>query len=249
LPAAVQYDNLRVVMVEPRNPLNMGAAARAMSNFGFLHLRVVNPFNIAFRDARSAVGATAVLKKAKEFGSVAEAVADCELVIGTTAVRDRALHQPLRGLEAGAKLIRKHLATGKVALMFGTEKYGLSNLDLSHCHWLMRIPTRDEHISMNLGHAVAVCLYELSRGTRSVVKPGKNEMAKAKEVERITRLMFDVLLESGYIKPRAASAEEKLRRLVRRLKLNMRDAAVLSGMLRQIDWKLRSGEPRGATKN
>ncbi len=67
-------------------------------------------------------------------------------------------------------------------------------------------------------------------------------MAKAKEVERITRLMFDVLLESGYIKPRAASAEEKLRRLVRRLKLNMRDAAVLSGMLRQIDWKLRHGE-------
>ncbi len=143
----------------------MGAAARAMSNFGFLNLRVVNPFNIAFRDARSAVGATAVLKKAKEFGSVAEAVEDCELVIGTTAVRDRALHQPLRGLEAGAKLIRKHLSAGKVALMFGTEKYGLSNLDLSHCHWLMRIPTRDEHISMNLGHAVAVCLYELSRGT------------------------------------------------------------------------------------
>ena len=237
----VKSDNLRVVMVEPRNPLNMGAAARAMSNFGFLHLRVVNPFNIAFRDARSAVGATAVLKKAKEFGSVAEAVEDCELVIGTTAVRDRALHQPLRGLEAGAKLIRKHLTVGKVALMFGTEKYGLSNLDLSHCHWLMRIPTRDEHISMNLGHAVAVCLYELSRGTRAVAKPEKNEMAKAKEVERITRLMFDVLLESGYIKPRAASAEEKLRRLVRRLNLNMRDAAVLSGMLRQIDWKLRNG--------
>ena len=231
-------------MVEPRNPLNMGAAARAMSNFGFLHLRVVNPFNIAFRDARSAVGATAVLKKAKEFASVAEAVADCELVIGTTAVRDRALHQPLRGLEAGAKLIRKHLATGKVALMFGTEKYGLSNLDLGHCHWLMRIPTRDEHISMNLGHAVAVCLYELSRGTRTLPKPEKNDMAKAKEVERITRLMFDVLLESGYIKPRAASAEEKLRRLVRRLNINLRDAAVLSGMLRQIDWRLRNGEPR-----
>ncbi len=231
-------------MVEPRNPLNMGAAARAMSNFGFLRLRVVNPFNIAFRDARSAVGATEVLKKAEEFGSVAEAVEDCELVIGTTAVRDRALHHPLRGLEAGAKLIRKHLAAGRVALMFGTEKYGLSRLDMSHCHWLMRIPTRDEHISMNLGHAVAVCLYELSRGTRTMPKPEKSEMAKAKEIERITRFMFDVLVESGYIKPRAASAEEKLRRLVRRLNINMRDAAVLSGMLRQIDWKLRNGKPR-----
>ena len=78
--------------------------------------------------------------------------------------------------------------------------------------------------------------------------PEKNEMAKAKEVERITKLMFDVLLESGYIKPRAASAEEKLRRLVRRLNLNMRDAAVLSGMLRQIDWKLRNGDPRSEKK-
>lgn len=229
-------------MVAPRNPLNMGAAARAMSNFGFLHLRVVNPFDIAFRDARSAVGATAVLQKAKEYESVGDAVADCELVIGTTAVRHRDLHQPLRGLEAGVKLIRKQLVTGKVALLFGTEKYGLSNLDLSHCHWLMRIETRDEHISMNLGHAVAVCLYELSRGTRSVAKPGKDEPAKAKEVERVTRLMFDVLKASGYIKPRAASAEEKLRRLVRRLNLNARDAAVLSGMLRQIVWKIRSGE-------
>src|SRR5271166_5080372 len=210
-------DNLRVVLVATRNPLNLGAAARAMSNFGFAHLRVVNAYEVAFREARSAVGASEILANAKEYASVADAVADCTLVVGTTAVRHRELHHPLRRLEYGARLIRKRLVAGRVALLFGSEKVGLSNQDLSHCHWLMRIPTRDEHISMNLGHAVAVCLYELSRGTRSLPKPEKNEMAKAKEVERITRLMFDVLLESGYIKPRAASAEEKLRRLVRRL--------------------------------
>ena len=235
-------------MVSPRNPLNMGAAARAMSNFGFLHLRVVNPFDIAFRDARSAVGASAVLAKAKEYASVGEAMADCELVVGTTAVRHRELHHPLRRLEVGARLIRKELATSRVALLFGSEKFGLSNEDLSHCHWLIRIPTRDEHISMNLGHAVAVCLYELIRDARNPSKPEKVAPAKAREVERVTELWLEALRDSGYVKPRAASAEEKLRRLVRRLNLNARDAAVLLGMFRQIAWKLRSRETRRSTK-
>jgi len=228
-------------MVSPRNPLNMGAAARAMSNFGFLHLRVVNPYNIAFRDARSAVGAGELLAKAKEFESVGEAIADCELVVGTTAVRHRDLQHRLWRLEPGARLIRKQLTTGRVALLFGSEKYGLSNEDMSHCHWLMRIPTRDEHISMNLGHAVAVCLYELVRDGRSVAAPKIDAPAQAKEVERVTELFLDALRASGYVKPRAASAEEKLRRLVKRLNLNARDAAVLLGMFRQIAWKLRSG--------
>src|SRR5882757_1925353 len=109
-------------MVSPRNPLNMGAAARAMSNFGFLHLRVVNPYNIAFRDARSAVGAAELLAKAKEFTSVGEAIADCELVVGTTAVRHRDLQHRLWRLEPGALLIRKQLVRGRVALLFGSEK-------------------------------------------------------------------------------------------------------------------------------
>ena len=78
---------LRVVLVAPRNPLNIGAAARAMSNFGFLHLRVVNPYDVAFREARSAVGASEVLANAEEYKSLAEAIADCTLVVGTTAVR------------------------------------------------------------------------------------------------------------------------------------------------------------------
>jgi tRNA/rRNA methyltransferase len=238
LPAAVQFDNLRVVMVGPRNPLNIGAAARAMSNFGFLRLRVVNPFSIAFRDARSAVGAAAVLTDAEEYGSVAEAVADCELVVGTTAVRHRDVQHPLYRLERGARLIKKQLLTGRVALMFGTEKFGLSTLDLSHCHWLMRIPTRDQHISMNLGHAVAVCLYEMIRDAKAAQTPVKRKGAPAREIERFTRDLFEVLRTSGYIKPKAASAEEKLRRLVRRLNLDARDTAVLLGMMRQIAWKM-----------
>jgi tRNA/rRNA methyltransferase len=174
-------DHLRVVLVGTSNPLNIGAAARAMSNFGFLRLRVVNPYDVAFREARSAVGAAPLLANAEEFHTVAEAVADCTLVVGTTAVRHRELQHPLHRLERGAKLIRRELNRGRIALLFGTEKTGLSNDDLSHCHWLMHIPTRPQHISMNLGQAVAVCLYELVRDpkTANVTSAKGSRAAKA----------------------------------------------------------------------
>src|SRR5271168_2511903 len=118
-----------------------------MSNFGCAHLRVVNPYEPAFREARSAVGASAVLADAEQCKSVAEAVADCTLVVGTTAVRHRDLQHTVRRLEDGGKLIRRRLGSGGIALMFGSEKFGLSNEDLSHCHWLMRVPTHEKNIS------------------------------------------------------------------------------------------------------
>jgi TrmH family RNA methyltransferase len=239
--APAEFDHLRVVLVASRNPLNIGAAARAMSNFGFLRLRVVVPYEAAFREARSAVGASAVLSSAEEYKSVDEAVADCALVVGTTAVRHRELHHPLRRLEHGARLIRKQLATNPVALLFGSERFGLSNQDLSHCHWLLRIPTREENISMNLGQAVAVCLYELVRDAKAPQQSEKLGPATAGEVERLTVMLLDALRASGYVKPRrAASTEENVRRLVRRLNLPTRDIDAWLGILRQITWKLRS---------
>jgi len=261
-------DRLRVVLVGTRNPLNIGAAARAMSNFGFLHLRVVNPYAVAFREARSAVGAAPVLAAAQEYKSVADAVADCTLVVGTTAVRHRELHHPLRRLEYGARVVRKELARGPVALLFGTEKTGLSNDDLSHCHWLMRIPTREQHISMNLGQAVAVCLYELVRDTKKATitggKAGKRatageasepaaaddrpkKRATSGEVERISAVLLEALHLSGYVNPiAAASTEERVRRMVRRLNLSPRDAELWLGMLRQMLWKIRTADKSGS---
>jgi tRNA/rRNA methyltransferase len=231
------------VLVATRNPLNIGAAARAMSNFGFFHLRVVNPHEAAFREARSAVGAAVVLESAEEYRSVAEAVADCTLVVGTTSGDRRELQHPLRTLEEGAQLIRDGLPSGNVALMFGSEKRGLSNEDLSHCHWLLRIPTREEHISMNLGQAVAVCLYELVRGAGSGQQPREAIAATSDDLERITALLLEALRISGYLHPGAAAlAEEKVRRLVRRLSLLGDDAEVWLGMLRQMIWKMRSGQ-------
>src|SRR5438876_214264 len=109
-----ELDRLRIVLVSPRNPLNIGAAARAMSNFGFLHLRVVNPYELAFREARSAVGAAPLLARAEEFKTLAEAVADCTLVVGTTAVGLRQLQHSVR------RLVRRlHLSATDAELTLG----------------------------------------------------------------------------------------------------------------------------------
>ena len=237
-------DHLRVVLVAARNPLNIGAAARAMANFGFSRLRVVNPYDIAFREARSAVGAAPLLAGAEEFSSVADAAADATLVVGTTSVGHRELHHPLRRLDYGARLMLRRLPRSPVALLFGSEKFGLSNEDLSHCHWLMRIPTVDRTLSMNLGQAVALCLYELVRDPKAAAAehPDRVKPASAAGNEQITALWCEALRASGYVNPlTAGSAEEKLRRMIRRWNISARDAPVILGMLRQILWKLGRG--------
>jgi TrmH family RNA methyltransferase len=234
-----EMENLRVVLVATRNPLNMGAVARAMSNFGALHLRVVNPYEKAFREARSAVGAMAVLREAEECPSVEEAVTDCALVVGTTAIGNREVQHPLRSLDKAGPVLRKHLAKERVALLFGSEKKGLSNEDLSYCHWLLHVPTRGEHQSMNLGQAAAVCLYELARGKRSFAEGEKRAGARMETVERITAAMLDCLLRSGYVAARSEKlAEEKLRRMLRRFEWSAEDAEVFLGMMRKMQWKL-----------
>src|SRR3984957_13558066 len=233
MPAPPELDGLCIVLVATRNPLNIGAAARAMSNFGFRRLRVVRPFEPAFLEAKSAVGASELLERAEHFDCVADAVGDCSLVVGTTAVRHRNVQHTLRRLEDGATLIRKRMVTvradgkkgkfknpalvhrgrgthantgaGGVALLFGSEKVGLSNEDLSHCHWLMRIPTCDANISMNLGQAVAVCLYELVRDAKASGKSEKVELAAAGEIERITEMLLEVSRESGFLTRRVVA--------------------------------------------
>jgi TrmH family RNA methyltransferase len=235
--------NLRIVMVRSRNPLNIGAAARAMSNFAALHLRVVTPYEKAFREAVSAVGAAPLLAQAEEYDSLADATRDCSLVIGTTAIGHRELQHELYSLEDAANKIRKRLPSGRVAILFGSEKTGLSNHDLSHCHFLVRIPTREEHRSMNLAQAVAIVVYEISRGM--VTTKAKNKLsstaADMESVNRIAEALLEALRVSGYIHRRsAATAEEKLRRMLRRLELSSADAEVLLGMLRKILWKLKS---------
>jgi tRNA/rRNA methyltransferase len=254
---AEYLDRVVVVLVRARNPSNIGAAARAMHDFGFRHLRVANEYPVPFEAAKSAVDAAAVLEGATNFGSLAEAVADCTLVIGTTAVGERVLQHPLRTLPEAAEEVQRHIAeqvgSGRVALLFGSEKTGLSNEELSYCHWLLTIPMQVHenlrHPSMNLGQAVAVCLYELVRSRETDLQGGVPRAATAEELERLETLFGEMLERAGYRRHHPAkSDEEAVRRLVRRMNPPAEDVAVWMGILRQILWRLNTEEQAGRGK-
>jgi len=247
-------EHLRVVLVRPHNPLNIGAVARAMGNFGFRRLRLVSVWEPAFLNARSAMGAANLLHAAERFDSLSDAIADCPLVVGTTAAGGRELHHELHPLPGGAGLLRSALTSAPAALLFGSEKTGLSNQELSHCHRLLRIPTIAGAASMNLGQAAAVCLYTLATSlespagqdvsptppTPSETAPTEANAASSAEIERLTQVLFDSLSLSGYVQPQAAPVtQEKLRRMLRRMRLAGEDAEQWLGMMRSILWKLR----------
>jgi TrmH family RNA methyltransferase len=225
-----------VVLVSPRNPLNIGAAARAMSNFGFFDLRLFEAYRPSLEEARSAVGASSVIAQAREFPSLPEAIADATLVVGTHSLGPRVLQHRMLRLEQAAPEIRAH--SGPVALLFGSEKHGLGNDHLSYCDFLVHIPTRAEHDSMNLGQAVAVTLYELIRNDAPIARQ-EHPRATQEKLQLFEEKLLTVLEESGYA--RTPSTEEKVRRLIRRMDLEPHDVTVWQGMLRQILWKVRGG--------
>lgn len=250
-------DRLCVVLIRARNPSNIGAVARAMRDFGFRHLRIVNEYPVPFEAAKSAVGASAVIAEAASYSTVAEAVADCTLVVGTTAVGERQLHHPLLPLSAAAPRILAELARApeasapapRVALLFGSEKTGLSNEELSHCNLLLTIPMHnpagERHVSMNLGQAAAVCLYEL---VRELAAPATGieerttdnaTSATAAQLERLTALLAEILDATEYGRRHAHNADPAhIRRLVRRIGADAIDAPVWMGIFKQILWKL-----------
>lgn len=264
---AEELDRVCVVLVRARNPNNIGAAARAMHDFGLRHLRVVNDFPVPLASARSAVDASEVLANAVVFPTLAEAVADCTLVVGTTAVGERNLQHDLLPLPEAAPRLRAELrpannATpsdearsprpGRVALLFGSEKTGLANIEMSHCNWLLTVPMQPyeavRHPSMNLGQAVAVCLYELVRNgpeqelERRPTEPLPSAPASAAALERLTALLSEVLEKTGYTRRHPANSDPaQLRRLVRRMAAQNGDAPIWMGVLRQVLWKL--GDP------
>jgi tRNA/rRNA methyltransferase len=252
-----ELDRIHIVLVRTRNPNNIGAAARAMHDFGLRHLRVVNDYPVPFEDARSAVDASQVVANAVGFATLAEAIADCTLVVGTTAVGERDLQHPLYTLPEAAPRILAELRRstdppGRIALLFGSEKTGLSNEELSHCNWLLTIPMQqvegEHHLSLNLGQAVAICLYELVRepAAESPDVPAESTIpaepanATAEDLERLSTLLTETLERSGYTRRHPAnSGPVQLRRLVRRMSLDTGDAIVWMGIFRQLLFKLR----------
>ena len=235
----------RIVLVRPRNPLNIGAAARAMANFGFRELVVVEAYGPSWQEARSAVGAEDVLRAARAAENFIEAIGNATLVIGTTAGTRRTLDRELIPLPELPEWLQKNRSKrGRGALLFGSEKHGLSNEQLSYCHAIVRIPTAPDTPSMNLGQAVAVCCYELARACAVAQRPPSSRVflsdpANIHSLEHVFNRAARVLDEVGYLKPKSRAATLlKLRRLLLDLGLTNNDVRILGGVLAQIEWKL-----------
>jgi tRNA/rRNA methyltransferase len=260
LPAEDQRDRLEIVLVSPRNPLNIGAVARAMANFGFSRLAVVAPYAPHWREARSAVGAPQLLQAAAQSSTLAEAVADCTLVVGTGTLTYRKPEQRVIALPLLAPiLIEETTRAGRVALVFGPEKHGLTREDLSLCHLFVEIPTDPRQPSMNLGQAVAVCLYELSSRAFPQADPSIEAVsetasessedhipdAPSGDLELLARVIEEAMTAADYSPPSMQAANRHdLRLLLRRLAPNRRDTRRILGLFRRIVWRMKQ-VPKG----
>ncbi len=261
---------LVVVLVGARNPQNIGAAARAMQDFGFGDLRVVNefapPFTAARLEATSAVAAQEVMDAAQLFGTLSEAVSDCTYIVGTTAVGERNFHRSILTLQEGAPFILEHLNCGdhvyeasdhkvhenrtRVALLFGSEKTGLTNEQLSFCATLLTISLQaplTRHLSMNLGQAVAVCLYELTRqgfaGSKALPQVARTVPDYAMR-ERLFTLLQQAMELAGYSRRFPAnSRSEILKPLSMQLGTSREEVQTWMGFLRQVIQQLQAPSP------
>lgn len=251
-----QRDRIQVVLVSPRNPLNIGAVARAMANFGFANLTVVSPYQPHWREAKSAVGSAELLLRAKEAPTLAEAVQECALVLGTGTLTHRKPEQPVVPLHQLASHLAPSFEKGsRIGLVLGPEKHGLTREDLSRCHLLVEIPTDTRQPSMNLGQAAAVLLYELAireplksaKGTdepdasAGAESPNSDSPITSGDLDILAGLIDEVMIEARYSPKTMQSANQHdLRIMLRRLHFTKSDTRRTLGLFRRILWRLQS---------
>ena len=220
---------VRFVLVRPRNPLNIGACARALANFGFSDLLAVDPFEAVWKETKSAVGGEAVLEKARAV-SLDEALDDRQVVLGTHDGR-RKSGPPVVDLPE----LRAWLPSGRLAVLFGPEKTGLANEELSRCHAVLRIPTDAGCPSMNLAQAVAVVAYELKRAPG---KAGKETLDPTTHGQREDLIKSAVsLCRKMHVKDDLtdSSLADGFRRLLLRWTMSGGEAARLQLLLRRLN--------------
>jgi TrmH family RNA methyltransferase len=233
----------RIVLVSPKFGGNVGMVARAMKNFGFEDLRLVRPRAKLDAEAyaRAVVRAADILALSQTHGDFEDAIKGCGLVIGTSrryGVRKKKVISP----REMAELLKDSPARQKVALVFGSEDTGLTERELKHCQWVVGIHPGTEFEILSISHAVAIVLYELNLVLGTPVERAR-KMADTGELEKLYRRLEETLAEIGFIEPGDPRRMMLLfRGMFNRAKLSPKELKILSGMLRQIEWKIRNRE-------
>jgi TrmH family RNA methyltransferase len=246
-PVEYQSMSIRIVLAGTSHPGNIGSAARAMKNMGLERLCLVAPERFPAIEATvMAAGADDVLERVQVFADVPSAVADCGLVVGTTA---RSRHLPWRTVEPreAAAEISAASATGEVAVLFGAERTGLTNEDLERCQLLLTIPTGTEYASLNVAMAVQVVAYEILLARRTVADEagGGIPLASSREMERFYEHLEEVLEEIGF-RDRTGEGHlmARLRRFFNRAVPDANEINILRGILTSVQGRRRrAGDP------
>ena len=225
---------IRIVLVETSHPGNIGAAARAMKTMCLEDLVLVSPAEFPHTDASArASGAGDILERARVTDTLDEALAGCALVAGTSA-RRRGIGPPELAPQECAMRLASAAARQDVALVFGRERTGLTNEELSRCHILVNIPSNPEYSSLNLAAAVQVLGYEwmLANGVGPVAAPSEDTPATAEEMERFYEHVESAALETGFLDPaNPKHLMRRIRRLFNRARPDQNEVHILRGLL------------------
>ena len=231
-------DDIRVVLVEPMHPGNIGGAARAMKTMGLSRLVIVSPKR--FPDPQAdwrAAGATDVLDAAQVVPDVASAIAQCQFVVGTST-RSRRIPWPVVDAHALAERVGEVPADTQIAILFGREDNGLTNEELQSCNYHLQIPSSPVYPSLNLAMAVQVVCYELYQrfGEREVQEPvWDRKLATAEQVDGMIEHLEAVLDTSGFLDPHnPGQTMTRMRRMFSRMQLDETEVQILRGVLKHL---------------
>ncbi|HMN43205.1 MAG TPA: RNA methyltransferase [Povalibacter sp.] len=242
----------RIVLVEPQHPGNIGAVARAMKNMGLTELHLVKPALFPHQEAIArASGADDVLSAAQVHDSFGEAIADCGLIVGTSARQRHLPWELVEPRDCSAQIVQAS-RTETAAIVFGAERTGLTNAELERCNLLMTIPTAPGYSSLNLAMAVQVVAYELWLASRPGAPPPPERdvpLAPAEDVARFY-VHFEQVLEEIDFKDRTGGGHlmARVRRLFNRAQLDQNEVNILRGVLTAVQARRRSAGPRNAAR-
>ncbi len=233
----MNFNHIRIVMINTSHPGNIGAAARVMKNMGLERLYLVEPKYFPDANATAmASGADDLLEKALVCPSLEQAVQGCHLVLGTTARERKIQHEFIDAREAGTLLNRESLEY-EIALLFGRERIGLTNDEIGLCHKLINISTNPDYPSLNVASAIQIVCYEIMMAaidTQTAAKAASKAIAYANsdELERYYQHLEQTLIDIEFLRPRhSPQLMPKLRNIYNRLRLEQQEVNILRGIL------------------
>ena len=241
------FSNLKIILVEPNGPLNVGSVARLCSNFKVEELRIVSPkCDIFSLEAKKmALKGQNFLERCKIFDDLEKAIFDCDLVLASSGRIDISKDSCFESSEDIFDWIMSFKKINNLAIIFGREDRGLTNSELLLANKIFNIPTSQDNPSLNLSHAVSIVLYELNKSSKRNLSRELEvfNLASSKQIHDSFMDIEEMLLKVGYLLKHTSSAKiSKFKKFILRANTSMHEINVLRGIVHQINWFLNNSK-------